>query len=91
LTGPAFLDKYERFLKERGKLHLKTDNEVLYQHTREVLKERGCPVERDMPDVHEGLNELPEEEQEWLRIRTFYEKMALEKGSRIKYIRFRLK
>lgn len=90
LTAPRFLDRYERFLKEGGKVHLKTDNETLYQYTKEVLDERGAPLERDLSDINARIDQLDEEEQEWLRIRTFYEEMALEEGSRIKYLRFRL-
>ncbi len=91
LTGPRFLDQYGRFLKEGAKLHLKTDNPVLYTYTQEVLRDRGHPIERDLSDLYGGWEALTEEEQECLRIRTFYEEMALEEGSTIKYIRFRLR
>ncbi len=90
LTGHRFFNCYERFLKKGSKLHLKTDNDILYEHTREVLKERTSVIERDLSDLYPVLEELPEEEQEWLRIRTFYEEMALEEGAAIKYLRFRL-
>ena len=90
LTGHQFIDRYARFLKAGSRLHLKTDNSILYEYTRKVLAERGSVVERDLSDVHTRIGELPEEEQEWLKIPTFYEEMALGKGSAIKYIRFRL-
>jgi tRNA (guanine-N7-)-methyltransferase len=91
LTAPAFLEKYRGFLKPDGKLHLKTDNDTLYRFTQEVLQDGEYPVERDLSDVHASIEGLDEEEQEWMRIRTFYEEMAIQEGSSIKYIRFRLR
>lgn len=90
LTGDKFLEKYARFLKPEGKLHLKTDNDILYQYTLEVLEDGGYPIERNIPDIAASMGDLSEEEQEWLRIRTFYEEAALEEGAKIKYVRFRL-
>ncbi len=91
LTGPAFLDRYLRFLKKGGRLHLKTDNSLLYRYTQQVLRERGYPIERDIPDVHGSAEGIPQEEREWLMIRTFYEKLAIESSKTIKYLRFRLR
>ncbi|MFB6257874.1 MAG: tRNA (guanosine(46)-N7)-methyltransferase TrmB [Flavobacteriales bacterium] len=90
LTAPLFLDRYRRILKRGAELHLKTDNGTLYTSTREVLKERGERVERDMADLYKAWEKLSEEEQKCLMIRTFYEEMALREGASIKYLRFRL-
>lgn len=90
LTGHRFLELYERFLRPGGTLHLKTDNEILYRSSKEIFQERELPLERDLPDLHHSLQELSEKEAELLRIRTFYEGLALEEGLGIKYLRTRL-
>ena len=38
LTSPWYLNKYIKFLKNNGIIHLKTDNVELFQYTRSVIK-----------------------------------------------------
>jgi len=38
LTSPWYLNKYVKFLKNNGIVHLKTDNTELFQYTRSVIK-----------------------------------------------------
>jgi len=38
LTSPWYLNKYVKFLKNNGIIHLKTDNAELFQYTRSVVK-----------------------------------------------------
>src|SRR6056297_2021303 len=37
LTGSLFLNKYRNFLRDHGLVHLKTDSDLLYAYTRELL------------------------------------------------------
>jgi len=38
LTSPAFLDRYRKILKKNGLIHLKTDSDILFNYTCEVIK-----------------------------------------------------
>lgn len=84
LTHPRFLHLYRRVLREGGQIHLKTDSAELYGFTREVIAENNCSLLEDIPDVY-ACNPP-----ELLSIKTFYEKMHLENGRTIRYLRFTL-
>jgi len=84
LTNPRFMEIYRRLLKPGGKVHLKTDNEQLYQYTLEVIT--GLP----------GIDELLYTEDLYhselinpaLAIRTHYEQKFSDQGFTIKYLTF---
>ena len=84
LTAPNFLNHYRKILKKSGVIHLKTDETVLSEFTLEVLAEdsQATIIYQD-DDIY--ASSLPLEE---LEVKTYYEKMHLEKGRKIKYIRF---
>lgn len=99
LTSHLFLNRYLKFLKTGGTLHLKSDSDDLYQFTRdEALPEFNKnqtafsfePI-FDTDNLYEkGIHQLDETMQSVLRIRTFYESMWLEQGKKIKYIAYKL-
>ena len=85
LTSPTFLKRYATILKPEGIMHLKTDSDFFFDFTVETVKE----------GVHEVLfmsNDLYADEvkDDVSKIQTFYEKMWLEQGLTIKYIRFKI-
>jgi len=85
LPGAHFLNKYRRFLKDGGLIHLKTDNRQLYKDTLEMLRFNLLVVEQSSEDVYsEGWDN------EVVNIQTYYEKRFLSEGAKINYIRFRL-
>lgn len=87
LTNPGFLEKYAGILRPAGEIHLKTDSAFLHGYTLGVLQGLGHEILYSQHDVYRD-GEAPE----YLKtIQTFYEKMYLEKGVPITYIRFRLK
>ena len=86
LTAPNFLKLYEEILKPGGIIHLKTDSDLLYDFTKEVIESAGLPRVRDIQNIYE-MNEVPE----ILSIKTFYEKQHLAEGRTIKYISFKLR
>lgn len=91
LTGAPFLERYRRIMKPDGIVHLKTDSTILSEATLDTLREEGIEPEVVYDDVHgSDRHSLSAEEAEVLDIRTFYERMFLEKGKKINYIRFRL-
>ncbi len=87
LTSPRFLDRYKKILSKNGVIHLKTDEPNLYEYSLEVLNEYpGATIDYHDDDIYS--KPLPIEE---LSLKTYYEKMHLEAGKTIKYIRFFLK
>lgn len=83
LTGPNFLERYRRFLKEDGVVNLKTDSDLMYEFTVETAQEANYPIYYNYDNLYANDDEL-----EVKKIRTYYEQMWLDKGLTIKYIRF---
>lgn len=83
LTGPMFLDRYQKLLKPGGMIHLKTDTVLLFHFTMEQIRERGHKLHESYLNIADIEASRPE-----LRIRTDYEKKHLEQGRSSKYIRF---
>lgn len=103
LTSPRFLNLYRHFLKDKGIIHLKTDNTELSDFTARVVAFNGLPLifrtsdlyaeERSSFPVH---HLLPADNgdisfvDDIMAIKTHYEKIFLAQGTAIKYISFRL-
>ncbi|MBK7406627.1 MAG: tRNA (guanosine(46)-N7)-methyltransferase TrmB [Saprospirales bacterium] len=84
LTAPIFLEAYKKILQPGGLIHLKTDDPTLYEYTLEVLATRSdFQLLYHDDDIY--AKPLPMQE---LELKTTYEKMHLEVGRRIKYVRF---
>ncbi len=85
LTSPMFLEKYRRFLKPGGLVHLKTDSPDLYHFTLETLKNDSATTLL----YHDGniyASPLPMPE---LELKTYYEQKNIAQST-IKYIRFKI-
>lgn len=85
LTHPVFLERYNNFLKPSGFIHLKTDSDLLFQYTRDLIAEMNLPLFYDTDDLYASADEI-----EVKSIRTFYEQIWLSQGLTIKYLRFGL-
>ena len=85
LTSPVFLERYRKFLKPGGLIHLKTDSSLLHEYTVDVCRSLGLKVTACTDDLYGSDAAVPPEVRE---VQTFYEKMFLEKGSRITYMSF---
>lgn len=85
LTHPKFLKLYRKVMKPGAIIHLKTDSDVLYEYTKEIIEEENLELLDDEPNVHQNR---PNDSK--LSIRTYYEQMHLEKGKTIKYLAFRV-
>lgn len=85
LTSPRFLDIYKKLLAPDSPIHLKTDNEALFNYTLEVIREQGHYLAAHTFDLYadETIQEPLVKE-----IQTFYEKKFLEEGARIHYMKF---
>ena len=85
LTSTHFMERYRRFLKPDGLIHVKTDSQFLYTYTNYMLEENHIPVDFVTEDLyHSGI------EDDILGIKTYYEQQWLDRGLNIKYIKFRL-
>lgn len=85
LTSSRFLNRYNQFVVNGATINLKTDNEVLYQYTKQLAEYNNLEIEVATEDVYQSeyLNDI-------LSIRTFYEHGWLNEGLRSHYIRFKL-
>ena len=85
LTHPMFLDRYKKFIRKDGIIHLKTDSSSLYEYTLEVIKENNYKIHWLTKDLYKNCLT---ERKELIEIKTHYEKLFTAKGEDIKYISF---
>lgn len=86
LTHTRFLRLYKKILKPGGTIHLKTDSDDLFTFTVNMLQHLGIKPIALEEDVH-GNPDAPEILKE---VKTYYERLFMNKGSTIKYISFNL-
>lgn len=88
LTSPRFLNQYHELLASGSPLHLKTDNDGLFDYTLEILAGRlGAVVDAQTRDLYTELGPGFAEAQ---AIQTNFESKYRAVGVPIKYLRFRL-
>lgn len=86
LMHPRFLEIYRNILEPNGTIHLKTDNQIFFDYSLEVLSSYpGVGNLRYTEDVYSSS--LMSES---LKIKTHYEQLFTEQGYRIKYLSFQL-
>ena len=91
LSSKLFIDRYRKFLKKDGKIHMKTDSDLLFEFTEEEIKAHKYKCHELTWDVYGDYhNGLSEQEKKLFEIRTHYEKLFTSKGSVIKYCCFSL-
>lgn len=85
LSGPYFLNLYRLLLKNKGIIHLKTDNINLFHYTHDLVKHNNLDIISVIQDLGMSnyLNEI-------LSIETHYEKLFSKNGLKINYLSFRL-
>lgn len=83
LTSHPFLDRYKEILPDDAVIHLKTDSPELYEFTQKVLPDHpDYDIVYSDFDIYEKPLPIPE-----LETKTYYEKMHLLDGRKIKYVR----
>ncbi len=86
LTAKSFLERYRKILKPGGIVHLKTDNDVLFEFSLEQIDEYPhAKLIYSNWDIYSNPLEFKE-----LEGKTYYEVMHLAKGITIKYLQFTL-
>jgi tRNA (guanine-N7-)-methyltransferase len=87
LTNTIFLNRYKKFLKPGGLIHLKTDSTSFYEYTMEVIEKNNLKL---IWHTNHLYRDCPPERKELIEIKTHYEKLFTAKGEDIKYISFQL-
>ena len=100
LTSTYFLERYRKFLIDRGIIHLKTDSNFLFTYTTYMVEKNGLPLlfrtedlyhlgnpRKDLGDPREIPSNL---DPNVLSIQTYYESMWIARGLNIKYMRWHL-
>ena len=86
LTAPRFLAEYKKVLAPGGLIHLKTYEPNFFSFTLEALaKYPGAEILHQDEDIYSKPLPIPE-----LELKTYYERIHLQEGKAIKYVRFRL-
>ncbi len=87
LTSPTFLSKYEKILAPNSPIHLKTDNLLLFEYTLSVIKENN---HRLLTHTYDLYSDNSVNEPLLKDIQTYYEKIFLQEGKDIYYLKFSL-
>ena len=91
LSSPIFINRYRSFLKPGGIVHMKTDNDLLFEYTMEQIEEHGYPVIDYRPDLYLSLEtETNPTQKQIFSIKTHYEQLFYGKGHVIKYVSFKI-
>jgi len=88
-TSPEFIERYRKLLKPGGLIHLKTDNDMFYNYTLDVISEQGHKLLYSNNDLY--ANPDDSEVKDVIDVQTHYEKIWLSQGLTIKYLKFKLK
>jgi tRNA (guanine-N7-)-methyltransferase len=84
LTSPRFLNAYRMFLKDKGLIHLKTDNTELFNFTKGMVDYNNLQTVISTNDLYsDKIDNIHS-------IRTHYEKIFLDAGLKINFLSFRL-
>lgn len=88
ITSEIFVEqRYKKFLKPGGTIHVKSDSPLLYELTKEGYERAGFDIRYASDDVYgELVHRVPDELRDLLEIKTFYEQMWLEEGRKIHYL-----
>jgi len=98
LTSPWFLNIYRQFLKNKGLVHLKTDNTELFKYTKSVVENNDLEMIFATDDLYSenftdeivSSHNKSSSGNKILSIRTHYERIFLKEGLKINYLSFRL-
>lgn len=86
LSAPAFLDTYARLLVPGGKVHLKTDSDLLFDYTRESVDRWGGRLVAAASNLHATDDDCIGAKE----VVSAFEQVARRQGETIKYLAFEL-
>lgn len=82
LVAPIFLQRYQKILKPKGVINLKTDNRKLFYFAIKSGKENGFKIIAKKENIYQYKNPGPK-----LRIKTYFETKHLLAGRKIYYLK----
>lgn len=99
LTSPLFLERYRKFLKKGGIVHLKTDSRFLYEYSKAVAEQNNLKILAATDDLYgsgrQNILESPltsvvgrSAVEALFEVQTFYERMFMAQGYKITYLSF---
>jgi tRNA (guanine-N7-)-methyltransferase len=89
LTSTYFMNRYRKFLKDGGLVHLKTDSNFLFTYTTYMVERNKLPLLVRTEDLYH-TDGFDEQTNTILNLQTYYESMWIERGLNIKYMKFEL-
>lgn len=89
LTSTFFMNRYRKFLVDRGIVHLKTDSNFLFTYTTYMVEKNHLPIVFRTKDLYHTPG-IDAQTSEILGIHTYYENQWIERGLNIKYMKFLL-
>ena len=90
LTSPVFLERYRRFLRPGGIVHLKTDSRFLHEYSLAVARCNGLRVLAATTDLYATPTDQLIGGEALVEVQTFYERMFRAQGYKITYLAFTL-
>lgn len=87
-TSVQFFERYLKILKPAGIVHLKTDNDLIYETALETISKMELEMLFHTPDLY-SLGEI-EEIKDVIPVKTHYESIWLSRGMKIKYLRIKV-
>jgi tRNA (guanine-N7-)-methyltransferase len=90
LSSKPFIERYKKFLKAGGIVHMKTDSDLLFEFTEEEINNNYTLLELTWDLYNELPENLDEVTKDIFHIKTHYEKLFTSKGSVIKYCKFKI-
>ncbi len=91
LSSEIFIEKYTKFLKPGGLIHLKTDSDLLFESTLEEIENNKYTLLESTWNLYGEMPEnLNQDTRDILSIKTYYEELFSEKGFDIKYCKFQV-
>ncbi|MDQ5938608.1 MAG: tRNA (guanine-N7-)-methyltransferase [Patescibacteria group bacterium] len=82
LVSAQFLKKYQIMLKDKGLIHLKTDDKKLFNFAIKSAKEQNFKISKQIVDIYKQKNLKSE-----LKIKTYFEEKHLLAKKRIHYLK----
>lgn len=91
ITSSIFVDRYKKFIKKGGIIHVKTDNKDLYSWTLEDYKSNNFNILESTSDLYgEFMKTQDEDSSEVLKIQTHYEKIFIDYTKTINYLKIKV-
>ena len=90
LTSKLFINRYQAILKPFGKIHLKTDSDLLYEFTKDEIKLNSYKILKNIKNIYNYSYYKNHKLKKSLSIMTLYEKKWIKMNKTIKYLSFQI-